>query len=419
MNVRCSSRSAAYWLAVAAFFLLAAQPARAGAPLKMSGYVESGERTDNALWFTLGWVNLRFVANTANADAIIKALIDANKREIAVTVYVDPDSAAFDAETGRPALVVRTMDYDGKRYVGDTSTPARVLDATASATAVAEFSVMRGLAYYQSNDPNSARPLLDAGLANTAVAGALKVLAFHARATMTHDGALTDFPPGAERDRALAASLADAKSWIALAPDDVDAAMLRALIVDQLGAPELAIAAYQDIATRWPDWKPLAYRRLAGHDREWGKPEKALEWLDKVAAIPGQMEGMAYHYHRGGALDLLGRFDESIAEYTAGLAYQPDYTGAFWRRSCAYAAEGRLQNALEDFHRFQKLQASFQSGPITPARRFDEKREAEVDALLTSAVAATPGRKISGLCEGYWDWGDGKRSRSAFLPSKP
>jgi hypothetical protein len=54
--------------------------------------------------------------------------------------------------------------------------------------------------------------------------------------------------------------------------------------------------------------------------------------------------------------------------------------------------------------------------PATISTTFDDNRAAEVEKILQKALAEAPYRKIDGLCDGYWNWGIGGRTRSALLP---
>ncbi len=80
-----------------------------------------------------------------------------------------------------------------------------------------------------------------------------------------------------------------------------------------------------------------------------GEYDKALGALDDLAKDAGRPpSGMAYHYHRGWVLSALGRYDEAIAEFSAGLKSQPDYSWALTKRACAYGQTGKLAEAVAD-----------------------------------------------------------------------
>ena len=50
-----------------------------------------------------------------------------------------------------------------------------------------------------------------------------------------------------------------------------------------------------------------------------------------------------------------------------------------------------------------------------PRYTYNLKRLGVVSDLLREAIHADPKRKLPGLCDAYWDEGDGTRLRSALL----
>jgi tetratricopeptide (TPR) repeat protein len=113
----------------------------------------------------------------------------------------------------------------------------------------------------------------------------------------------------------------------------------------------------------------------------------------------------------------MGLFEAAIAEYSEGMKVQPDYDGAFWRRSCAYAATGQIEEALGDYLMAKKLRETYLQGAAPSAGAdFDAKRYAEVGQILLKTMDEAPHRKVTGLCKGYWNWGDEPRERSKLLP---
>ncbi len=402
--------------------LLFCGPALAGPAslLRADGNVEDGALSDTQLWVKLDWGDMKFVAGRSSIpDA--QAMFDAVKAAVgegrSVVVWYDPDTAAIDREAWLPVFALRKLEAGGKTFIGDEKAPRHVLSPTASSEDIAEDALAHAMALINASQTEKAAPLLDRALAETGLVPQLKVLGLKARTNLREDMALGDFPPGEARDRALLGALEDARAWSKAAPDDAKAAFGVARILEYLGAYEEAIAIYRDGLLRWPQESARVYRGLEWTYRDMGKLREAAEWVDKLGALPGWKDTMPYRYHRGWLYDLMGLPDAAIASYTEGLKAQPDYGGAFERRSCSYAATGHIKEAYEDFKVARRLAADFMKGrPATISSAFDANRAAEVEKILQKALAEAPNRKIDGLCDGYWNWGFGGRTRSALLP---
>ena len=391
--------------------------------LQAVGNVDDGVETDAQIWFTLYRVDQRFVidrSTISNADAIWQALTDSKNQGRSVTVRYDPETARIDHVAFKPTYVVRTLVFGDKSFKADETTAPRTDVDRLEPWEQTEFALGRGVAYAGSGNSEKARPLLDQALREPDLVAPLKVLALKARSGLIEDDGMSRWPAGDERDRALIAALDDARAWQQIASGDVDAARAVAWELSLLGAYDEALAVYNDMMKQWPNENYLTLRRIAALHRDNGNPALALDDLAKLAAIEGQADSMPYRYHRAWTLSEMGRWDEAISELTVGLTFQPDYDGAFWRRACAYAAPGRLQEALDDFKTAMKIRNDYMQGfASTPGTQFDEKRYAEVQQALTDALRKGGHRKITGLCKGYWNWGDEPRQRSKLLPPKP
>lgn len=411
------------WLTcvLAAVFLMnAAEAEGPRGALKVDGYVSAGAYDDKGIWFTLTFVDQRFVVdphNVPNPDAFWNAVLAANKDNLLLTVWFDPETAVIERKTMKPSYVVRTVVYGGQTIAGDILAEPRDARTISSSQDKAEFALARGLAYYHAGQTTKALPLLGQAL-DFNLAPELKILGLKARSSALEDDILAREKPGNARDRGLYAALQDARAWRKAAPDNADAAINEAWLLSMLGGYDDALAVYADASKRWPDENWRTYRGIGAVYRRMGRLQESLDWIDKLGALPDMKNTMPYRYHRGWTLDEMGRYDEAIAEYTEGMKAQPDYDGAFWRRSCAYAATGQLELALYDIRTARKLRDGFMAEmPVTPASSFDNARYAEVEQTLANAVAKDAHQKITGLCKGYWEWGEGARSRSIFLPA--
>lgn len=391
--------------------------------LTTDGYIESATGDDTHIFFTLQQIPQRFVIDmslVADPNAVAQALADSSKQGRSLSVRYDPDTAVVDHQTFKPTFVVRSLGFGDKEIEADETTAPRMDVDHLAPLEQAEFALSQGVAYAGSGNSEKARPLLDQALREPDLVAPLKALALKVRTDLVEDDGLSRWPEGDDRDRALVAALDDARAWQHIAPDDVHAAMAVAWELTHLGAYDEAFDVYNDIMKRWPDENYLTLRRVAALHRDNGNPALALDDLNKLAAIEGQADTMPYRYHRAWTLSEMGRWDEAISELTIGLTFQPDYDGAFWRRACAYAATGRLREALDDFQTARKIRSGYmQSYPPTPGTKFDEKRYAEAQQTLVDALRKDGHQKIAGLCIGYWNWGDEPRLRSKLLPPKP
>jgi len=415
---------ARFWGGLFAAMLLAAAHAADAETtvLRVDGYIEQSNDALGQISFKLQQVDQRFViarAKIADPDAVLQALKDSYDKSVSLTVRYDPETATFELGSNIPSYVVRQLVFDGKTVDADETTPPRRAEGL-PAWEQAEFALGRAIAYAGAGKTELARPLLDKAIATSKLRTGLKALALKNRNQLIEEDALAQLPAGEARDRTLVAALADARAWQALAPDDEHAAMRVAWNLRELGAYDEAEAVCKDALTRWPDAAYMIWRAIAALHRDGGNPALALDDLAKLAAVPGAADSMPYHYHRGWTLEEMGRWDEAIADFTEGLKFQPDYDGAYWRRACAYAETGRLGEALADFRTATKYRAAYMENfPPTPGSTFDNQRYRSVEQTVTDALAKDGHQRITGLCRGYWDWGDTPRPRSKLLPPKP
>jgi tetratricopeptide (TPR) repeat protein len=416
---------AGYWLGAVLLTGALAVAARGDSgpvTLTEQGLVDGGAAGEAQIWFSLYKIDQRFVldrAKVTDPDGIMAALVASNHTGHVLTVRYDPDTAIVDPITSKPAYVVREIVYDGKTYSGDHVTPPRTHVEMMSPRQQAEFALGRGIAYAGAGDEAQAIALLNQTLRGTELTAPVRTLALKTRGSAEAAQADSNWPVGDARDRTLIAALDDIRAWKALAPDDMDAVMSEATVLADLGAYDESLAAYNDIVKRWPQQDFWALLRIGSIDFLRGDPAQEIEDLKKTALFPGATTGMPYHYHRGRALAAMGQTEAAIAEYDAGLAVQPDYAGAHHLRACSLASLGRLSEALDDQKQTLKdFDAEAEGQVISPGLAFDRQRLAAAVDTISAAIAQDAHQKLSGLCDGYWDWGDQKRERSKLLPPK-
>ncbi len=315
-----------------------------------------------------------------------------------------------------PTYVARELIYDGKTIAGDTT--ALIANAeNGDARVRAESALSRGVALSGAGDDAHAREMLDQALRFDGFAEQLRALALKTRGSSFASEAYLRWPVGDERDRLLMSALADFQSWKALAPKSSGAASAVAETLAALGAYDEAQDAYTIIYNTWPDDRYWTLIRIGAIFRARGQTAMALDTVDEIVAQQGTQAGMAYHYHRGWTLSDLGRTDEAVDEYTTGIANQPDYAWAYFRRACALADLGSLNQALSDQKRGTVLYQISKQGVVnTPSQEFDDRRVAAISKALESALRLGRPQRIRNLCDGFWNYGTDARERSKLLP---
>ena len=169
---------------------------------------------------------------------------------------------------------------------------------------------------------------------------------------------------------------------------------------------------------KWPDESFRIALGAAALARNQGRYKEALEILDSVGSQPIAPQSMRYHYHRAWTLSLLGRYDEAIADLTAGLEIQPDYWGAFARRGCARASIGRLREAAVDLRRAGEWLPGLPGSDTSAAVRLDRDAVEADRRRVADALAAGHRGAVAGTCGGaYWPEWEHPRTRSRLLPA--
>lgn len=220
-----------------------------------------------------------------------------------------------------------------------------------------------------------------------------------------------------EGDRALAAALADFRALALLEPEDAEHRLAIATLLVELGGYVEAAAMYDQILAEWPDEDYRVTVSRAALHRYQGHYDKALDTLNQLVARNGPQPGMKFHYHRGWLLTLAGRYDEAIVEFSEGLRSQPDYSSAYLRRACAYAAVGRLRDAVDDVGEAVRLYADLPASPTSKWLQDDLAEAAEFRARLEAAIARGGNRPVTGCAGPNWKRIETPRPRSPLLPA--
>ncbi len=392
----------------------AAESASAPVIATSAGVVADGAVGHGVLWFTLSGADLRFSAPTASLpqpEAFFAALKMSAGATRSIIVHYRLDSGSIYGPTSAATFAPQDIVYDGHAIAGVTPSGSAGPPAELHEAALA-----RAIALTDTGDDAGARTALNDAQAGGVLTPALRILALKTRAAADEHEATADHPPGPDRDRLLVAVLADARRWSQADPDDPQACYRLAGALRDLGAYDAALAEYQAIGSRWPDewfWSTI---RIAATRRIMGDYPQALKILDEMDRLHDVKTTMPFHYHRGWTLRLMGRMAEATREFTAGIAVQPDFHGAFMQRACVLARQGRIGDALADLQTALALQKTYAEGrPVTPALQMNEAWGAAVLADLRSAAAASPARPVDAPCHGYWDEGEGRRERSALI----
>ncbi|MBA2933139.1 tetratricopeptide repeat protein [Sphingomonas sp. CGMCC 1.13654] len=370
---------------------------------------------DGSLWFTTWNESARFTLSprAGDVDAVFTALRLASEAGVSIAVRFDPDSGRFDPDNGRIDYRLCAITYGAQKIGGDRdfcSGPSAV-GGTSGEKAIAV-----GMAREMSFDTAGAGPLLDAGLAHPDLPAALRTIGLRARSDV-HATLASRLPHGSPAaDAELVLALADTRAWEHAAPDDREAPFTEGALLEELGAYPDALAVYQRFEAKWPDEYFRAQVRRAAIKRIAGDYPGALATLNEIAVRDPVAMGMKYHYHRGWLLSLMGRYEEAVADFSAGLETQPDYPYVFLRRACAYGRLGYIAEARSDEEAGLGLLAKL---PVTgePLVQYDvDHARAGLDAL-SKMQAEGQSKPTAVAC----DLSDPEklRSRSKALPATP
>ena len=375
----------------------------------IEGAYEPGGRS----WFALWNPDVRYVFDPGPASDDLWMLVErAGDNFRSVTVWYDAASGRLSEPEGVVAYPVCAVMLDEVRIEVQKScgSASEGIEGRTSA----EGALALGLAELHENDARSARQWLDRALAAQPASPDLKRIALRARAEAFGQIAYEEEPWSEDADRARIAALADYRELARLVPDDVEVRFAIGAALEELGDYAGAEAAYKAVLERWRGESYRVAVRLGAIYRRQGDNERALEQLDQLIAREGPQDGMRLHYHRGWTLTRLGRFDEAVAAFDAGLQFQPDYSWAYIRRACAKASAGRLSEALEDFELGKPLLAGI-PGAELPVITHDLRRIEVIERELRSLVAAGKNEPYPQACDGFWGRDDEMRSLSPLL----
>ncbi len=382
-------------------------------PASVDGYITGVGESGGMVWFSLAPFRLGFEAPReafADPGRFEAALAQAARAHRHVIVRFRPGEGSVSANASAAVFIPAEIVYDGETIAG--AAPSASPDAADASIAAAKAI---GLSY--TRDAAKAQVAFAAALAVPNMPAGTRRLLLRSRADFDLLQAQDFFRPGPKRDRVLAAALADAREWGALDPGDPAAMIDQSQALSDLGDYPAALALTSTVLARWPQYAYWALTHADPIYRTLGDYPASLAALDQLAQLGGE-QSMPFHYHRGWTLSLMGRQEEAVAEFTKGLATQPDYPWALARRGCALAAEGEPAPALSDEQKAITIMEQRAAGsPAGPAEAFDLRVLRTIARRLRAAVGARPPPKLDGLCAGFWPGSEERRSPSPLLAS--
>ena len=132
---------------------------------------------------------------------------------------------------------------------------------------------------------------------------------------------------------------------LARAPDLIDAAIYRCVLLSQLGRGDEALAGFDEILAKGPDAE--AFYNRANALKRLGRVAEAIPDYEHALALkPDFLEAW---FNRGNALRDIGRNDDAVASYDRALALEPHYLDALNNRGVALLDAGRVVEAVDSF----------------------------------------------------------------------
>jgi tetratricopeptide (TPR) repeat protein len=386
--------------------------------LSARGVAQQVVMKDGRISFVLFETGERFVMGVKkvpSTDDLLTALDDSDKTRRGVVVHYYPDSGRFDAGDVMPSFTARDVEFDGRVLQGEAEAPRPAAKSATPSRDKAEADLAKGIALLGEFNFDEARVAMNRAVTSGALDPKMQALALSRRGQLNSRDALYNHPAGLERDKLLRASLVDAMAWRTLMPQSGDALAAVANAKASLGAYDEALAIFQSMLEKWPRAKYTTYMQIEAIYLTQGEYDKALGALDDLVKSAGPQSGMAYHYHRGWILSELGRPDEAIGEFSAGLKSQPDYSWALVKRACVYGRTGKLAEAVADQEEAVKLLDRDPAAALQETKS-NRAHAGEVLSRLRELLAKDAHAKTDIACAGYQSAQAAKRARSELLP---
>ncbi|KUJ76414.1 hypothetical protein AVO45_11485 [Ruegeria marisrubri] len=137
-----------------------------------------------------------------------------------------------------------------------------------------------------------------------------------------------------------------------LRPDHIDALLLSAELLDELGQYDLSVATYRMVPTSSPDYHAAELGRAEALRRA-GKTDAAIEVLEKLAQDHPELP--VVHSSLGDLLRQQEKYADAVRAYDKALEYSAEGAGAEW---FLYYARGICHERLKQW---EKAEADFRS----------------------------------------------------------